>query len=169
MRKSIKAAIVVAAVFALSAMLMAQSNNAQDQNQHHSRFSKLAVWRHHKDNKDTKMKANSAPKAQSAAQPQLTATAARPRPVKHISDMDEDSTPKPMAKSAKAPAHAANAKQSHVKLASSKAPAGHSMKAQPAMHHAAQKSSAQSTAKAKTAQKKKSGQHADNSKDKKPA
>ena len=143
MRKVIKA-IAIVVVLAMSAL--AQSNNAsQPQNSdHHGRFSKLKVWRHHKDSKETKTsKSNSAAKTP-AAQPQMTATAARPRPVKHISDMD-DATPaaKPVAKKA----HPATGKTSHVQLASSKAPAGKdNMK--PAVHHAAQKTAEKGKAKA---------------------
>lgn len=163
MRKAIRAAaIIVASLFALSAL--AQSNQAQDQGEHHSKFSKLAVWRHHKDSKDTKKKSISGAKASpAAAQPQVTATAMKPRPVKHISDMDDDTTTKPVAKPA-APAHSAKAPR--MKMASSKAPAGKDS-VKPSMHHAAQKSPAPAAAKAKAAHKKSAKPAA--SKDKKPA
>lgn len=127
----------------LSAPAMAQASQSNDGQEHHSRFSKLAVWRHHKDSKD--MKGNAKPVAQSQ-RAQAQVAPARPVQVKHISDLD---MPDEAQNS-----HHAQKTASPVKMAAKKEPASASHSAKRPVHHAAKKADEKSAAHANTAHKK---------------
>lgn len=128
----------------LSAPAMAQASQSNDGQEHHSRFSKLAVWRHHKDSKETK--GNAKPVAQSQNRAQASVAPARPVQVKHISDLD-------MPDEAQSSHHAQKA-ASPVKMAAKKEPASASHNAKRPVHHAAKKAGEKSAAHANTAHKK---------------
>lgn len=176
MKTPMRAALgLVVSLFLLSGLAIAQSSSDTSQQsagqEHHSRFSKMAIWRHHKDKKSAK-ETNVKPVAQQQPvhQAQLAPTA--PRPVKHISDFDNDD--KAPAKTAKAQPHPATPGKAHVQLASSKQPvSAKSAKTHVAVHPAAKKTAepgASAHAHAKTAQKKPvSGKKAAAKDEKKPA
>ena len=115
---------LLAGLLVMSALATAEDAGNKADQEHHSRFSKLAVWRHHKDADKAKVKSHAPSSAsQAAVRPQPTVAAARP--VKHFSDMD-NTRPEPAKRAVKTAAvqgHSQNA-AAPVKPAAKKEVAG---------------------------------------------